>query len=782
MFPNLLLSPVTTFSRAFRIAIFASAASAALFSTAASADCTGDTTGENVTCTGASTGYTNLGSGVSLSADSTAAITGPVLLGNSATVTNGGSITSTSTAPILQVGTGSSITNNGTVSVSAPSGGSAAVVVGDDGTLTNNGNLTAIAGATVVQFGQAGTFINNSAATSAVIGNIQFGPNVDGGTSNLENYNTAFGITGNVYSSGNTSIYNDGLFQGSFTQTPTGGAVSFTNDSGGTFTGSITTGDPTAIVNAGTMSLTAATNIGTARLAASSFTNSGTLNVGVASPVQLVVNGSFVNSPSGILNIALHSNGTSAPVAGTSYSQIYAAGPNGVASLGGTLNLVASPGFYPTGSTYNVILADQSISGNFAAVNGSTLPFIKFVPVGIATIGGQQAYEVMAVRSQTYAQVLASVGTPSEIAIATGLEPLVTTANSNPTGAEATFIGDIDLLTIPQTQTLLDQINPANYVAYAQAMTDQVNLFDRKVMMRMMDGPVDQSRSGGWIDGSGQFHVGSTPANGTSERIWDLTAGYDLGGPHWLVGAALSASSATVSTANGSLDGENHAFIVGAYGAFDAGPFVATGQVDYDLGSLSATKMLSLAYTTTTTAATATSSASTTTTATNTTVTADPGDHLFKASGTLGLNLHIGGMKATPFVGLEYARGAINGFTESGGSAADLTVAQINVDRTNVLAGFYATENEGAVRPYVRAAYRSELGGGGRDNEVSAYFDGDAATSFTVVGPDAGRHELDLDEGLNAVMDDGTLFIGAQETVFSDTTELGLHGGIRIAF
>ena len=781
MSPNLHSLPRISVRTALRIAMFTSAAGVALVSTAASADCTADSSGANVACTGASTGYTNLGNGISLSSDSTAAITGPILLGNQATVTNGGSITSSTTAPILQVGTDSSITNTGTISETDSGNGSPAINVGDGGTLTNSGNLSTTAGNALVQFGQAGTFINNSGAPSAVTGNILFGPNVDGGTSTLKNYNTAFGIDGSIYSSGNTDIYNDGLFQGTFVQTPTGGLVTLTNDTAGSYTGSLTTGDPTQLVNAGTMTLNAPTNIGSARLGVSSFSNTGTLTVGTDAPVEMVVNGSFANSATGTLNIVVHSNGTAAPVAGTSYSQIYAAGPSGSATLAGTLNLVPSPGFYPTGSTYNVVLADQGITGSFATVKGNTLPFISFVPVGITTIGTQEAYTVEAVRSETYAEALAGIGTPAQIAIAKGLEPLVASANATPTGAAATFIGDVDLLTLPQTQTLLDQINPANYLAYAQALTDQVNLFDRQVMMRTMDGPTDQPRSGGWMDASGQFHVGSTPADSSTERMWGLTAGYDLGGKHWLLGAALGFSSATVSTPSASMDGHNHAFMLGGYGAFDAGPFTATGQVDYDLGSLSATKSLSLAYTTTTTAATSTSAATTATTATNTSVTASPGDHLLKLTGTIGFNLHVAGVQATPFVGADYARGAINGFTEAGGGAADLTVAQIEINRKEVLAGLNVTAGSGDVRPYVRAEYRAQLGSGS-SNDVSAYFNGDPTTSFTVEGLNPGKHELDLDEGINAMADDATVFIGAQETVHSDMTEVGVHGGFRIPF
>lgn len=771
-----------------RPAILSGVASLAFISSAANADCTAN--GLVVTCTGASTGYSNLNTGVSLSADSTATITGPVLLGNQATATNAGSMTSSTTAPILQVGNNSAITNNGTITLSNTTSGAAAVQLGDNSTLTNNGSLSAAAGTPVIQFGQAGTFINNTAATAAVTGNILFGPNVSGGTSTLQNFNTAFGITGSIFSTGNTSIYNSGLINGSFVQTPTAGTVSFTNDTGGTYTGSISTGDTTTLINNGTMSLTGASNIGSARLGVSSFTNSGTLSVGTTGVTELVVNGSFVANPAGTINIAIHSNGASAPAAGTSFSQIYAAGPSGTATLGGTLNLVPTTGFYQSGSTYNIILADQSITGNFATVNGTTLPFISFIPVGIITVGTQQAYQVEAVRTTTYANAIASVATPSQLAIATALQPLVTTANNDATSTAATLVGELDLLTIPQFQTLLDQINPTGYLAYAQALTDQMNLFNRKVWLRTRDPKNSDDPLSVWGDISDQLHIGKTSTDDNREGIFAITGGVDVSSSHLRAGVAASFSSATVRNGLVTLKGHNNSYIFGGYAAFDAGPIDAVGQVDYALGNISTTKTVSVSYTTTTTAATSTTAATTTTTANNLSITANPGDHLLKASGTLGIDLRAAGWKVTPFAGIDYARGSINGFTEAGGDAADLTVSSIKVNRTDVLGGVNImvgdediAENgdQGIFRPYLRAAYRSQIGGS-HSPSVTAFFNGDPTTTFTVNGTEIARHEIDVDAGVALDYTDGSLFLGYQGTIRNKMSDHGVQLGIRVAF
>ena len=69
MSPITLLPDPIRIRRRYRAAMLAGAAGLAFASTAANADCTADASGLVVTCTGASTGYSNLATGVSLSAE-----------------------------------------------------------------------------------------------------------------------------------------------------------------------------------------------------------------------------------------------------------------------------------------------------------------------------------------------------------------------------------------------------------------------------------------------------------------------------------------------------------------------------------------------------------------------------------------------------------------------------------------------------------------------------------------------------------------------------------------
>jgi outer membrane autotransporter protein len=148
----------------------------------------------------------------------------------------------------------------------------------------------------------------------------------------------------------------------------------------------------------------------------------------------------------------------------------------------------------------------------------------------------------------------------------------------------------------------------------------------------------------------------------------------------------------------------------------------------------------------------------------------------------VGVQFVAAGYKFEPFVGIDYANGKVNSFTETNAASADLTVAAISANRNDLLAGISLTRASGTFRPYARAVYRSQFGTGGPDS-VTAYFNGDPTTSFTVTGVPEGRHELDANTGVNWVFDDaGSLFVGYQGTFRSGHHSNGLNFGVRLEF
>ena len=71
-----------------------------------------------------------------------------------------------------------------------------------------------------------------------------------------------------------------------------------------------------------------------------------------------------------------------------------------------------------------------------------------------------------------------------------------------------------------------------------------------------------------------------------------------------------------------------------------------------------------------------------------------------------------GGVVADPVRRDRHEIGSISAFTEANAGAADLSVGRIRANRTDLLAGATVTTPSGGLRPYLRTAYRSQIGSG----------------------------------------------------------------------
>jgi uncharacterized protein with beta-barrel porin domain len=783
--------------------------SALLLPGAAWADCTplGAPAGSTVTCTGTSVSYINAAQSLQVVADKTTVLTAPLSIGNgiaaapaTLNLASGGTISGSTAAPSVQYGDFANITNAGSITSSSSTAGAAAIQVGSNSFVTNNGTLTAASGTPAVSFTASGnnstngTFTNGATATAAVTGNISFGTNIGANVGTFVNaYNTAttststatYGLNGNVIGTGNLAIDNEGQWTGQLQQTNSNiAAVSFTNGGNASFSGTIITGNTTVLVNnaagknpagfANGMLLQNSSIIGNVGNTGTSFTNNGTLSVGSsAAPALLTINGRFAQTANGILNIAISSAGTvSAMATSQPYSQINVVG--GTAALAGTLNVNVAAGYYPAGSVFKVIQADQGITGNFTSppnvinANGTALPFLTFSSLGVVTVNGaQQAYEFTVQRNGTYASVIGSQVlvpyTTADLAIATALQPLTLVAQTNSTGQEAALIGQIDQLTVAQAVTLFDQLSPAGYLSYATALRDQANEFSRQIDLRLLDHNSDHAEDGWWGSLSGQVDVSKASLTASKEKIFALNLGYDVSGPHHVLGIAGTASFDSLHNLGSTLKGHNRDYAIAAYGGYMAGPLHLTGQVGYNFGHLTTTRNLTFG-------------------AVATTASAKASEHLLKATGTAGIMLKAGGYTFEPFAGIDYMKGKVKTFTETGDGAAALTVSPIKADRTDALAGLSLSRSSGKLRPYLRAAYRAEIGHSG-DSTVMALFDENNGTLFTVAGVPAARHEVDANAGVNVVFEDaGSLFLGYEGTFRSGYSSHGINLGVRLEF
>ncbi len=791
------------------------------------ADCTPDATGLNFSCTGTTTtGVSATVPNVNITVQSTASVT---TLGLNATGVN----SSVHNIGTINTGSVNAITlgGNGTVTQDSAATGAitggivfGAAVAGQVNTLTNAntsatlgiaGNITSIGNTSVTNAGTISGYITETAGTGAPVVTItnNSGATITGAiatvdTTNINNAGTITGnisgaapltvnnsgtLTGNIslspagFPSGVLSVNNTGTITGNISesQSTTAGSVTLVNGGAGatytstttpTITGVLALTDPSVVTNYGTLNVTGSIN--------GNLFNYGTLGTGSATaPGSLAINGNFTQLASGTYTAYF------TPSAGGTIQV------SGTANVAGTLNLQPSTGFYPSGKVYDVVVANGGITGGFSNVTttqttsaatstttaatttttGTVLsPFLTFVNNGIVSTNSvasptQQAYQFTVTRTP-YATALAGVATANQLAVAGSFQNLVTVANTitqtTPAANAAdagTLVGGVDFLTVAQAQTFFDQISPQGYGAYVSAVQDQATLFNRQVSLRLDTLGLDNVATGPWA--TPYYQRGTASGTyGSGENIIGFAAGYDAGGEHKRAGVSLGYSSASVNYKVGGLTGTDSSFQIGVYGGLSAGHLKADLQLDYINGSISTSKLLTL--NTSTRTATASSSA-----------------NLFKAVGTLAYNLGNTDNKFQPFVGIDYLKGKINGFTEAGAATADLTVNSLTADRTDVLVGIDYARLTGTIKPYIHADYRYNLTT--PNAQITAFFAADpSSTPFTVTGTTASRSQEDLNVGVRfAADDDGSyFFLGYQGIFRSGLTSHGVNAGLFVAF
>ena len=172
-------------------------------------------------------------------------------------------------------------------------------------------------------------------------------------------------------------------------------------------------------------------------------TNGGTFSPGNGGPGIFNIDGQYIQTAGGTLAVNL----TPSAVPGTGYDQLLVTGAPGTAALDGTLALTPTNGLgtpagpYVDGTTYDIIIADGGITGDFATITGATLsPFISFDPTIVALLGGETAYR-LTVNCTLFSAGLGSGATPNQIAVANGFQNLVAGA----TGDAASLVAAVDV-------------------------------------------------------------------------------------------------------------------------------------------------------------------------------------------------------------------------------------------------------------------------------------------------------------------------------------------------
>ncbi|WP_186728909.1 autotransporter outer membrane beta-barrel domain-containing protein [Sphingomonas panacisoli] len=771
---------------------------------------TGATTLANAVTLGAGGGTINTGAATTLSGviSGTGALTktGTANLTLSGANTySGGTTVSAGTLTGTTTSLQGAIVNNAAVVFDQTGAGTYAGNLSGTGTLTKAGTGTVTltgtntyTGATTVSAGTliaGGTGIGDTSAVTVATGatfqlaaNETIGSLAGAGAVNLGAFTlttggngTSTAVTGTLAGTAITKV-GAGDFALNGTGTLTGGvAVNAGSVSiGGTYT------SPATVASAATLNILAAGKLtGNVTAAAGSFTkvngtltgnvaNAGTLsgtgtivgavtNTGTVAPGNspgiLNITGSYTQTAAGTLAIEL----TPSAVAGTGYDRVAVSGAPGTAALAGTLALTPSTGLYVAGTTYDIVTATGGVTGAFATVSGGTIsPFLSFTPTGIVTIAGTNQVYRLTVTRTAYATGLGSSANANRTAVANGFQALVAGA----TGDAATLVVAVDNMTAAQAATFFDQASPEAYGGYVTGLQDQGQLFTRQIQLHLVNGRSGEgAKAGVWGGLYGQWGKGKDRGIyiGSDQDIVGGTLGVDFASGPLTFGVAGGYSENTVKFRAGTSNGKEKSWQAGGYVGYNPGNGVGADlQLAYINGDIDATRSIAVAGSTRIAAG-------------------STSGNLFKAVGTVGYDFGKDGSKIRPFVGVDYSTGNLKAFSETGANAANLNVARIDADRTDLLVGVDVALKAGTITPYARAAYRYRTDD--KNTAITASFNGVGGSAFTVTSAGAGQSQVDVDAGVSVAIGKGGAFsVGYQGSFRNDRDRHGVSAQLSFGF
>lgn len=489
-------------------------------------------------------------------------------------------------------------------------------------------------------------------------------------------------------------------------------------------------------------------------------TNNGTVSPG-HSPGILAIVGSYVQTSTGTYAAEVLANGTNVVVAGVDFDRIAVSGAPGTATLAGTLAVTRNSNLYVAGTTFDIITTTGGITGNFATVTGTNISAFLNLSNAAGNGGGVigNNYRLVVVRS-AYNTAAAN---PNQVAVANGLTGIIGSAGAAPT------TNKIDNMTGVQAQALFAGLNPEPYAAYATSLQDQGNLFTRQVGNRLATNRGEEGQTGLWIAGYGSWGDGKSRGDyrfGNDHSITGFAAGVDFGSDSLRFGVAGGYSEDKVTFLQGNSSGKSESWQAGGYISYSADALHIDGQVAYISGDITATKLVNAGSGVTLIQGTA--GASTT-------------GNMFK--GVLTVGYDFGGESFTfqPYVGVDFSSGKVNGFTESGMGILDLTIADIEADRTDLVIGARMAAPMGSVSPYLNASYRYDLTD--HPGTVTGYFNGVSSAPFTVAAIGSGRSAIEVDAGISvSIGSTAGLYVAYQGSFRNDRDSHGVSAGLRLSF
>ncbi|BAI75774.1 hypothetical protein AZL_c04810 (plasmid) [Azospirillum sp. B510] len=270
-----------------------------------------------------------------------------------------------------------------------------------------------------------------------------------------------------------------------------------------------------------------------------------------------------------------------------------------------------------------------------------------------------------------------------------------------------------------------------------------------------------------WVRGLGVFSRNSGDGNAPGNRatIGGGVAGVDLAvSDEVVVGAGFgyARSRTRGSDGSGRTDGDNYQ--LAAYGTWTPGAFFVDGSLGYTLSRYDTRRDIAVGGL----AATASG---------------DTHGGTFGAAMRAGKRFTAGGLAVEPDVGLSYHHVRVDGFTERGAGAFNLTVGDTRVNslRSSLggrVVGQVRTENGLALEPEARVHWEHEFADRNAETTMAV-----VGQPFTIAGSHVGRDAAVLGVGLAGVLgDDLRLFTNYDATLRRHQTDHAVTVGLKASW
>ncbi len=443
----------------------------------------------------------------------------------------------------------------------------------------------------------------------------------------------------------------------------------------------------------------------------------------------------------------------------------------GAATLGGTLSVPRVPGPYPDRQTYTNLLGWTTRTGTFSQVDTGSI-FLRGVP----SYGATQLD--LRVDRVPFDGALAGLdGNPG--AVATALERAY--VFPTPSADAAALYSLIFDFSAEDYVRYLDAASGSEHASALQAALSTAELVTAAVQQRLSGtggnallASLDAAPAaagartlwaatlGRWGDADGDTHVAGFDQD-TGGVVFGLDYRLDAGALMGLVGTYLS--DRVDFHRQGETDAET--WQLGVYGQYDGDRWFATGLVAAGWSDYDSERRLVFGNV-------------------NQTARASYDGHTYLIYGESGYKVPVGGLSFRPVLGLGYARGDSEDFTETGGGLYDLAVSGPSGESLASQLGLRATlghETAGGTRvtAEARALWRHEF----LDDhqQVGARFVALPGSAFRVNGVDVGHDSAVLGLGVKAQLSPGReLFVSYDAQLGTEHASHALLAGARLTW